>query len=177
VITFVAETGAGLSNATSYVTVAEADDIAALNIHSAAVWAALDNATKQNLLMYVTRVLDSRTTWEGTKAVTAQALEWPRTDVVDRYSSAVASNVVPYNVRWAVVELAKFTMADDRLAKWQPDNAILSAKVDTITVQFADPTLLAVNMYRTPPIVTDLLKGLGKVRNSNRRITFGALIS
>jgi hypothetical protein len=176
VITFVVEDGTGLSSATSYVSVEEADDIASLNIHSADAWLDLPLEAKQNLLIYVSRILDSRTTWVGNQASPIQGLAWPRTGVVDRYGNTVSAAAVPYAVRMAVVELAKHTMTEDRLSKSSPDSVVQSVKVDSISINFAQAANTALSMYKTPQIVTDLLLGLGNVRNSMRKITFGKLL-
>lgn len=175
-ISFVVEDGTGLASATSYVSVEEADSIAALNIHNSDKWLALTLDVKRNLLMYTSRVLDTRTTWEGTQVNETQALAWPRSDVTDRYGNSLSAAAVPYAVRWAVVELAKHTMSSDRLSVSQPDSITTMVKVDTIEMEFADPTLNAMRQYKTPMIVSDILKGLGRVRNSAMKVTFGRAI-
>jgi hypothetical protein len=175
-IAFVVEDGTGLTSATSYVSVDEADDIASLNIHNSAAWDALDPADKENLLMYVSRVLDSRTLWNGEQVSPTQGLAWPRTGVVDRYKNILSSTAIPYNLRMAVVEFAKHTMTEDRLSKWQPDSIVSEIKVDSIAVKFANAGDVAMGQYKVPEIVTDLLTGLGNVRNSTKKVTFGKLI-
>ena len=174
-ITFVVENGTGLTNATSYVSVDEADDLAVLNIHNSDAWLTLPVDKKRNLLIYASRVLDSRTTWNGERVSLTQALEWPRKEVTDRYGNAVSTSAVPYNVRWAVVEFAKWSLTEDRLSRTQPDSVVSEVKVDSISLKFADPTLLATDQYKTPDIVTDILRGLGSVRHSTRTVTFGRL--
>lgn len=174
--TFVVEDGTGLPSATSYVSVEEADEIASLNIHNGAVWEALDDADKQSLLIYVSRVLDSRATWKGEQVSLTQGLAWPRSGVVDRYGNTLSSTAVPYNLRMAVVEFAKHTMTEDRLSRWQPDSIVSEVKVDAVTVKFANPTDVAMGQFKVPDIVTDLLNGLGSVRNSTKKITFGKLV-
>lgn len=175
-ITFVVEDGTGQASATSYVSVEEADDIAVLNIHNSDAWLALPLDAKRNLLMYVSRVLDARTTWSGTQVSSTQALAWPRKDVTDRYSNAVSAAAVPYHVRWAVVELAKHTLAEDLLSKSTPEQIISELKVDSITMKFANAAETAINKFKTPDIVGDILRGYGKVRNSNAKITFGKAV-
>lgn len=174
-IPFVVENGTGLTNATSYVSVDEADDLAVLNIHNSDAWLTLPVDKKHNLLAYASRVLDARTTWNGERATSTQALEWPRKDVVDRYGNAVSDAAVPHNVRWAVVEFAKWSLTEDRLSRTQPDSAVSEVKVDSISLKFADATMLATDQYKTPDIVTDILRGLGSVRHSTRKVTFGRL--
>jgi hypothetical protein len=175
VIPFVVENGSGLSNATSYVALDEADDLAVLNIHNSDTWLALTADDKRNLLIYASRILDARTTWNGERVTLSQGLEWPRKGLIDRYGNAVSGAAVPYNVRWAVVEFAKWSMTEDRLSRTQPDNVVSEVKVDSILLKFADPTLIASEQFKTPDIVTDLLRGLGSVRHSTRKVTFGRL--
>ena len=173
---FVVEDGTGKSTATSYVSVEEADDIAFLNIHSTLEWHALSLQAKQNLLMYVSRALDARALWNGSKATTAQALEWPRKEVEDRYGNVVSDASVPYNIRWAVVELAKANIASDKLSVGIPTSVISEVKADSITVKYADATAVAANQFKLPEIVSDLLRGYGTVRNSPKKVTFGKVI-
>lgn len=175
-INFVVEDGSGLSTATSYVSVEEADEIASLNIHTAAAWAALSLETKQTLLMYVTRALDARALWNGAKTTDAQALEWPRKEVRDRYNNEVSSSALPYNLRWAVVELAKANISADKLTNAVPPNVVSEVKVDTITLKFADATSIAMDQFQLPDIVGDLLRGYGTVRSSSRKVTFGKAV-
>lgn len=175
-ISFVVEDGTGNSNATSYVSVEEADDIASLNIHSSSSWLALPLDAKRNLLMYVTRALDARANWIGSRATDIQALDWPRKDVVDRYNNAVSSSAVPYNLRWAVVELAKANISADKLSNSIPANAISELKLDTITIKYADASMFASDQFQLPEIVTDLLRGYGTIRNSTRKVTFGRAV-
>lgn len=175
-INFVVEDGSGLINATSYVSTDEADDIASLNIHSAAEWLALPLDTKQSLLIYVSRALDARATWNGTKASDTQALGWPRIGAEDRYGNSVSSSSVPYNIRWAVVELAKANTASDKLSVGLPETAVSEVKVDTLTIKYADASSYAAQQFRLPELVADLLKDYGTVRNSPRKVTFGKVL-
>jgi hypothetical protein len=175
-ISFAVEDGTGLSGSTSYVSVEEADNIAVLNIHNSDEWLELPLEKKRNLLMYTTLVLDSRTTWRGIRTTDVQALAWPRTGVVDNYKNTLSPTAIPYNLRVAVVELAKHTLTEDRLSKWQPESIVSEIKVDTIAVKFANAGDVAMGQYKVPEIVTDLLTGLGSVRNSTKKVTFGKLI-
>jgi hypothetical protein len=175
VIDFIVEDGTGLANATSYVSAEESDSLAALNIHNTDAWLALPLDEKRNLLIYASRVLDTRATWTGIRATTTQGLDWPRTDVVDRYGNEVSPASVPLNVRWAVVEFAKWSMSQDRLATTRPENALSEVKVDTITLKFANAAEIADLQFKTPDIVVDILRGLATVRHSDRKVTFGRL--
>lgn len=176
-IGFVVEDGGGLADATSYVSVEEADDIASLNIHNSDAWLALPLDSKRNLLMYSSRVLDSRTSWNGSQASPLQALAWPRTGAVDRHGNSVSPASVPRAVRWAVVEMAKHTMAEDLLSKSTPDQVVSEIKVEgAVSLKFAGAADAAAKKFRTPEIVSDILRGLGTVRNGAAKVTFGKAV-
>jgi hypothetical protein len=175
-INFTVEDGTGAASATSYVSLADADDLAMLNIHSADAWLILPVDQKQNLLMYCSRVLDSRTAWTGTRGTATQGLDWPRTGVVDRNGNNIATNIVPYAVKWAVTELAKWSLSQDKLSNSTPENAISELRVDTITLKFADASTSASAQFRIPDLISDILNGLGSVRNSANKVSFGKLV-
>lgn len=172
-IAFVVEDGTGKSDATSYVSVAEADDIAALNIHTSTAWNALTVGQKQNLLIYVTKALDARTRWRGEKTTLTQALEWPRKDVVDRFGNKLADNAVPFNVRMAVVEFAKWTAGSDKVSVDRPDSVVSEVKADAVTVKFANAADIAKAQYDLPELIIDLLKGYGSTRDRPGSVAFG----
>ena len=66
-ITIVVETGAGLSNSNSYVTVAEADTYNENHYYGSA-WAALSDENKKRAIIFATRLLDEQVDWNGTPA-------------------------------------------------------------------------------------------------------------
>lgn len=175
-IAFVVEDGTAKTDATSYVSVEEADDIVALNIHNNSTWGALTTQQKQNLLIYCTKALDARTRWKGDKSTLTQALEWPRKEVVDRYGNELADNAVPFNIRMAVVEFARWGAATDKVAGDRPENAVSEVKVDSITVKFADAADFARDQFELPEIVTDLLRGYGTTRDKPSGISFGKVV-
>ncbi|MRW82889.1 hypothetical protein GJ698_02140 [Pseudoduganella sp. FT26W] len=99
------ETGVGLPNAESYASVAAADArCAALGV---ADWAPRAEADKEVALRNATRFMLAtyRTRWAGRRVYQAQALDWPRWNViVDRFP--VLSTVVPAEVVNACIDLA-----------------------------------------------------------------------
>jgi hypothetical protein len=175
-INFVVEDGSGVPNANSYVSLEEADDIASLNLHTANAWAALTSPQKQSLLIYVTGALDARTQWGGSRSSPHQGLEWPRQGVQDRYGNALSASAVPYNLRWAVVELAKYNIDADRLSVERTDSVVSELQVGPIKLSFADAAGVASQQFKAPEIVTDLLLGLGTIRSSSRKVTFGRIL-
>ena len=109
----VVETGAGLANAESYISVADADTYHANRANAAWVSvtdkeAALRKATDYMLQNY-------RMAWKGVRMTATQALDWPRGYVyreafiyggVSSFPYLVADNIVPVEVKNACAELA-----------------------------------------------------------------------
>jgi hypothetical protein len=99
------ETGAGLSSADSYASVAQADArCAALG---AADWAPRPEADKEVALRNATQFMLAtyRSRWAGRRVYQTQALDWPRLNVVvDGF--AVLNTVVPAEVVNACIDLA-----------------------------------------------------------------------
>lgn len=153
--TFLVEDGTGLPDATSYVSVADADDILSVNPHIAEDWGALSETEKEQLLSWASRYLDMKAIWKGERAVETSALRWPRSGVVDRDEIELPDNEIPQQLRIATAEMARFLMLDDRASERSQD-AISELKVDVVEIVFAKD-------YRLPPVpmvMHDLLKGL-----------------
>lgn len=104
--TFTVETGAGLSNANSYVSVADADQYHD-DFGAPAAWTGATEAAKQAALRAATQYLDAEYgwRWKGVKANETQALDWPRYNV-DRETFLLDSTVVPTEVEQATALLA-----------------------------------------------------------------------
>jgi len=119
-MTLTVETGAGLPNADSYISLVDA---AAYHTSMGnAAWAALasDDVREQVLrraTMYMAQAYRGR--WKGARVSITQALDWPRYDVqLDDVGYGclpawVAWNVVPAEVRNACAELALRASAGD----------------------------------------------------------------
>jgi hypothetical protein len=107
---FVVETGAGIANANSYVTVAE---FKAYCADIGTVLTAYSDTLIEQSLVRVTRAVDAkgRASFVGTKLTAAQALAWPREDAVDVYGFDILSTVVPVYVKNAVCEGAIIDLA------------------------------------------------------------------
>lgn len=157
-LTFLVEDGTGLADATSYVSVSEADDIIAMNIHVAADWAALTQADKEALLSWGSRYLDERTRWFGRRAVETSALRWPRTGVTDRDGLSIPDNIVPRQLKIAVAEMARYLMAEDRSTERDQD-ALSRLKADVIELEFREGYTLP----KVPEHMQYLIAGLGSI--------------
>lgn len=157
-LTFIVETGQGIPNANSYVTVAEADAYLEANIHAWTKWSAQDQATKEALLIWATRYLDQRVEWNGTPTGN-NSLRWPREGVKDLDGDWIAGDVIPEQLKWATIELAWNLLTTDSTAPTS-SAGLERLKVDVIELEFTK--------YYTasalPSSVTALLFGLGFFR-------------
>jgi hypothetical protein len=122
-ITIVVETGAGLSNSNSYVTVAEADTYNE-NHYYGSDWAHLQDEKKKRAIIFATRLLDEQVDWNGTPRKSTdtsvsdhQSLRWPRNSVVDIDGYAVDFQTIPEWLKNACSELARYLTASDRTAE------------------------------------------------------------
>jgi hypothetical protein len=136
----IVESGAIVAGAESYLSVAGADTYHA-NFGNTA-WALLDTPTKEAALRKATAYLQQayRFHWKGTRAGTAQALDWPRFGVyVEDVAFAglpyyVGTSVVPTEVQQACAELALKASA----APLAPDleRATAMEKIGSIQVEY-----------------------------------------
>jgi len=97
-------------NSNSYATVLEAEAYFANRMHSASWTASLDQSV---LLITATTMLDWYMQYRGYKANSAQALQWPRTDVTMPDGTIVDSTIIPREVKVAIFELALDLTASD----------------------------------------------------------------
>jgi hypothetical protein len=94
-MSLITEDGTGMSNAESYISVADADAYHAAR--NATLWATLTTSDKEAALRRGVDYLMQayRTRWKGYRAQALQALDWPRNSVV--LSDTASQYVVPYN--------------------------------------------------------------------------------
>lgn len=106
-MTIEVEDGTGKTNAVSYVSAADAT--AYFAARGVTEWTEdLDEAAKEPALVRATAALDNwlKGQWYGKKKTQAQALAWPRTDVVDAEDFGVPDDEVPAAVVNACCEIA-----------------------------------------------------------------------
>lgn len=161
--TFTVEDGTGLPDANSYLTVAEANGFIATNILAFAAWDALDEPSKEAVLIYASRYLDNRTDWRGQKSVPTSGLRWPRMGVSDRDGIPIEDDEVPVEVKQATAELARF-LAQNDLAASRPQDGLKQVTADVVTLIFNEN-------YRLPKMPSEvawILSGLGTVTGGGR---------
>jgi hypothetical protein len=139
----IVETGAGLSNADSYTSVADATTYHA-NIGNADAWDAIEDKDAALRKATIFMVRQYRTMWAGVRAKISQALDWPRYDVpmldgpsgYRSFPNYYDFDVVPNEVKHACAELALKT-ADGELII-DLERATASESVGSISVTYFD---------------------------------------
>lgn len=97
----------GAANANTYATLAEAEVFMSARLN-AATWIAATDEVKNASLLAAALLLDSVMCWTGSPAdAEVQALTWPRSGMTNRNGAAIASSVVPVELKNAQCELAR----------------------------------------------------------------------
>lgn len=154
--TFVVADGTNLTNATSYVSVAEADDYFEIDRVFTATWTALTSTEKEYRLGWATRVLDQKVRWKGTKDTETQALEWPRDSTYDRNGVAILDTVIPEQLKDATCEFAKYLNSEDPISGSGID-FVKGIVLDVLEIEYQEGT----SQSSFPNIINSLLRGLG----------------
>lgn len=152
---FTVEDGTGLPTANSYVSVSDADDILATNIHATS-WVAKTNADKEKLLSWATRLIDTKATWYGTKTYETSGLRWPRTGVIDRDNVALAEDEIPLRLQEGTAEMARYLVDVDRTTERSQDG-LTSLKVDVVEMEFDKDYRIS----SVPKFIWEILSDLG----------------
>ena len=161
-VVVVVETGVGLPDANSYVSVAELRNYFAVVPDAAAFLAKTDDDLGA-YVVWATRTLDQKTFWQGYRLTDTQALEWPRKYVVDKYGRGVPSNIVPAQVKAVTCELARW-LEDNNPADGTDFTNLKQITVDVIDIVFQDQT----TQTSWPTIFNQIIDGLGRVNVGSR---------
>lgn len=135
-ITIVVEDGSGVTNANSYVSVADARIYAS----NRGVELPLDDDELAAMLIRSTDYLEAQACrFQGKPTSTTQALQWPRTGVFLN-EDEVPSNVIPKSLIAAQVQLAMAINAGfDLQPNVSPQDYVTREKVGPIETEYADP--------------------------------------
>ncbi len=120
---FVPETGVGLSNSNSFITVAYFKDYHGIRGNSLKDSAGVDFTDEviQQALVKTSDYLEAKFTYIGIREVTSQAMEWPRVDAYYRDGRIVQG--VPVEMQECTAELALKVLNGTELA---PDPSMTS---------------------------------------------------
>lgn len=114
-ITVIPETGSGVTNSNSYVTTAEIDSWIETNPHDT-TWTDLTDAQKNGYAVMSCRVINEKMDWDGWQTDADQALDLPRSGMVDKNGNAIDNDEIPTEVKNAQCELARLLAIEDRTA-------------------------------------------------------------
>lgn len=114
--TIVVEDGTGKTDATSYVSVSDANTILSSHLYASA-WHQSTDAEKEKALSWASRLLDEHMVWYGTRTNETQALQWPRLGTKDRGGWAIDGDEIPQDLKNATAELARLLLTEDRTAE------------------------------------------------------------
>jgi hypothetical protein len=124
----VVEDGSGLANANSYASVADGDAYHDAHLYATG-WTAATTPNKEKALAMATRLIDEEFQFNGYRANSSQALQWPRVRCPDpdaggstvvilasmpNVEAYVASDKVPVRVVQATCEMARELLIADR---------------------------------------------------------------
>lgn len=164
---FIVEDGTIVPGATSYVTVAEADDYISVK-SNAAEWTALPDLTIQNYLMWATRLLDQRSRWQSGTVLTDpdQDLSWPRQGAYDREGEAIPDDIIPDEIKDATIEIA-FNLFDQNVdpssggSSGSAGGVINKIKVAVIEIGYSEGTTSTTSPF--PSGINEILWPLGSI--------------
>lgn len=169
------EDGTGKADATSYVALADANAYFLARDPNEEIytgWAGLDDAGKEAALIRATQALDSwfRGRWKGTKKTSAQALAWPRIDVVDEEGLDVADTIVPTPVKRAICEIASIEATSRYIQETVTrDNMVKSVSVGPISTTYMEGAT-SITQF---PHIDALLKGLASAGGTQLGMNIG----
>lgn len=130
----VVETGAGLSNAESYLSVTDADTYHTNRGNSA--WTG-SSTVKESALRKATQYLDVTYNWKGDIKSTTQALNWPRDNVIDS-NGRTFDDTVPQKIKDATAELALASLSADLLTVTSNSDYVKREKVGELEIEYKD---------------------------------------
>jgi hypothetical protein len=180
--TFVVEDGTMPAGANSYVSLDFANTYLEANTFAYTPWSALTDQEKQLLLVWSSRYLDQRATWNGIptsvflanpyqanviagfvstpalEPVPTQPMRWPRADAFDVDNVPIPYDVIPIQLQNATCEMARYLITQDRSLE-RPQDGIKELKLDTMTLIFRDNYVLPI----VPSEISYIIRGIGTI--------------
>lgn len=130
-MTLTVETGAGLSDADAYASIATVDAYA--TARGLTAWTGVD-AVKEAAIREATVYLDASYSWKGAIELETQALSWPREGVTDKEGREVTG--LPQRVVDACCELAVMKLSA-ALVTSRTEAEIASVSAGSVSVTYA----------------------------------------
>ena len=161
----IVETGSGLTNSNSYVSLDDADIYHEKRLH-VTDWTGSNDDTKEAALMWASSLLDQLVDWYGTKYTETQAMRWPRSGVYDVDGYAILSNEIPQFLKDATAEYARVLIAEDVMAV-NDLAGFKEIKIDVIQLKMDKWD----RSGSLPKPVWDMIKTYGSKLSAQKRIT------
>lgn len=159
---FVFDTTISGTTANSYITISAADDYFA-GRYGSDLWAALDEATKEAVIVSATKRIDQES-YSGIKTLRPQSLQWPRQYMFDRDGYAIVSTVLPSQLQGAVCELAYYYLERD-------DYTLSENDMERFKTFEVGPLKVETRQYTSnqlPQVVSDALDSIGYQVRTNQ---------
>jgi len=164
-MTIIVETGAIVSGANSYVSLADADSYHSLRLNAG--WTGTD-AVKEAALVRAAQYIDVRYSFDGVPMNSEQPMAWPRYIWLDTDNRYVPSDSIPQCVKDAQCEVALLAISGELLPAQDRGGRIASQSVSGVAVSyFADAP-----SGRTFPLIDAILR---RVTTSNGGLTAEAV--
>jgi len=158
---FVVEDGTGLSDATSYVSLAWAD--AYFIDRGNTTWSGATDSEKEISLIKATDYVDATYSFVGIKGSSAQALEWPRDEAYDKYLEHLTD--IPTLLLKAATELAVRALSADLMEDSDFSGRVKRERVDgAVEVEYANDGAMQQKVYT---YIDKLLVGSGIARGKS----------
>jgi len=128
-VTLTVEDGSGSSSATSYATLSFADSYHQTYGNPSA-WSSASTAYKNDALRVATQFLDLRygDRWSGVRLTSEQALDWPRSYVIDSAGNDVGEDEIPVRLMQATAKAALLHLQGTTLVEGTQTGADISSE-------------------------------------------------
>jgi hypothetical protein len=164
---FVVEDGTGLTDATSYVSVAEADDYLSLMSQNSTAWLALSQQDKESYLMLAAKIMDASIKFVGNRAHANSGLRWPRFYAKDCDKIQYEKNEIPQAIKDVNCLIADYYANNTSLQYNAPlaDEAGLEKlRVAEITLVWRDDMPNPGEYNKYPWFIRNFLSCLGSIK-------------
>lgn len=176
-VTFIVEDGTGKSDATSYSDLAFAEQYVEDYITDSTDWDGATNDVKEQALNIASRYLDVQygLILQGYRYLDTQALDWPRSYVVDRDGYSIDTDEIPVRWKQATVEVAVYVVSNGEVFSELDSEGKLQAEeitIDVITIkkQWAGTNTSSAVKSKVYGLVSEYLKsGSGGLSAEVRR--------
>lgn len=163
----VVETGEGIDNADSYVSVEFADDY--FSARGISGWESLETEVKEQSLIRATDYIDNVFQWNGKKLTAEQSLRFPRQNLRDYEGNEVSG--VPTCLKQAVCDAAILVSSGTELFQTQNENGtVVSETITTLSFSYSqeEKSITSKTLYDS---INTKLRGLFRDSSANRIVS------